>query len=136
MLSDTPTHAVFLAEIAEVFETDLSIVMNFSKLKLKDLKGNFVDNYVCKIAQSLEELGFPEEACKIKRTNFGGLQTLKDLHLISSQPVVEAINRRRGFDVDVESWWKERGKAMRPKGPVQIARNYYIFEEVNSSLQI
>jgi hypothetical protein len=136
VLSHNPSQAVFIAEIAEVGETDLSTVMKFSKLKLKVLKDNFVDNYVCKIAQSLEELGFPEEACQIRRTNFGGLQTLTDLHWNLSQPVLKAINRRRGFDVDVDKCWMERSKAMRSKGPVQMARNYYIFEEVNSSLQI
>ena len=119
-----------LSEVAELADLDLSNVMFFSRLRLKGLKENFIQNYVDKIAQSLEELGFPDEAFKISRTNFGGLQTLQDFHWISSKPVLEAIARRRGFDFDVDKWWKERSKVMRSKSPVQMARNYYIFDEV------
>jgi hypothetical protein len=131
VLSHYPSHAVILSEIAELAEIDLSNLKAFSQFRLKE---KFVQNYVSKITKSLEEIGFADEAQLISQSSFDGIKTLQDLHWILCKPVLEAIARRRGFDVDVDGWWRERRKFMRSKSPVQMARNYYIFDEVKMLL--
>ena len=98
------------------------------------LRGNFIHNFIERASRALEQLDFPDEAHAISQIYFGRLKkvTLHDLYWHCCKPVLTEIARRRGFDFDLNTWWKdhEHNKRKSIKSPVHLARNFYIFQKV------
>ena len=90
--------------------------------------------YFQHITKSLDLLGF-EEACDdislIQFSRFKNSLTLRELFAECSRPVYKIIANRNKYDVDIEAFMQlVLSKRKIPKGPVQVARNFYIYDQV------
>ena len=95
----------------------------------------FLNHWFQQSCQSLNKLGFEEEADALSRIAFApgrGSFSLRELLVETSRPVLEGLARRSSFNVDVDKYLRDLTAAPRktPRGPVHLARNFYIFDKV------
>jgi len=91
-------------------------------------------NVIQHASRSLVQLGFEEEADDLSQISFARSKksvTLRELLVSCSRPVFKSIARRYNLDVDVDKFLEEYRKTS--KGPVHLARNFYIFDKVTFS---